>query len=76
MEIIKDITQLQWNKTSVTLGKFDGVHLGHRMLMENVAADLLVECFIPIGIAEVQQPVQNQFNLPWVCDSIVDDLIG
>ena len=36
MEIIKDITQVQWNKTSVTLGKFDGVHLGHRMLMENV----------------------------------------
>lgn len=36
MEIIKDITQVQWNKTSVTLGKFDGVHLGHRMLIENV----------------------------------------
>lgn len=36
MEIIKDITKVQWNKTSVTLGKFDGVHLGHRMLMENV----------------------------------------
>lgn len=36
MEIVKDITQVQWNKTSVTLGKFDGVHLGHRMLMENV----------------------------------------
>lgn len=38
MEIIKDITKIQWNKTSVTLGKFDGVHLGHRMLMENVIA--------------------------------------
>jgi len=36
MEIIKDITKVQWNKTSITLGKFDGVHLGHRMLMENV----------------------------------------
>lgn len=36
MEIIKDINQVKWNKTSVTLGKFDGVHLGHRMLMENV----------------------------------------
>ena len=36
MDIIKDITQVQWNKTSITLGKFDGVHLGHRMLMENV----------------------------------------
>lgn len=38
MEIIKDINKIQWNKTSVTLGKFDGVHLGHRMLMENVIA--------------------------------------
>jgi len=38
MEIIKDIHKIQWNKTSVTLGKFDGVHLGHRMLMENVIA--------------------------------------
>lgn len=36
MEIIKDINHVQWNNTSVTLGKFDGVHLGHRMLMENV----------------------------------------
>lgn len=38
MEIIKDINQIQWNKTSVTLGKFDGVHLGHRMLMDKVLA--------------------------------------
>ena len=38
MEIIKDINKIHWNKTSVTLGKFDGVHLGHRMLMENVLA--------------------------------------
>ncbi|MBO5176321.1 MAG: bifunctional riboflavin kinase/FAD synthetase [Lachnospiraceae bacterium] len=38
MEIIKDITKVQWNNTSITLGKFDGVHLGHRMLMENVIA--------------------------------------
>ena len=38
MEIIKNISKVQWNKTSVTLGKFDGVHLGHRMLMENVLA--------------------------------------
>ena len=36
MEIVKDIHSIQWNKTSVTLGKFDGVHLGHRMLMESV----------------------------------------
>ncbi len=38
MEIIKDINQIQWNKTSVTLGKFDGVHLGHRMLLDRVLA--------------------------------------
>ncbi len=38
MEIIKDIYQVQWNNTSVTLGKFDGVHLGHRMLMDRVLA--------------------------------------
>lgn len=38
MDIIKDIHKIQWNKTSITLGKFDGVHLGHRMLMENVIA--------------------------------------
>ncbi|MBR6643741.1 MAG: bifunctional riboflavin kinase/FAD synthetase [Lachnospiraceae bacterium] len=38
MEIINEITKIQWNKTSVTLGKFDGVHLGHRMLIENVVA--------------------------------------
>lgn len=38
MEIIKDINQIQWNMTSVTLGKFDGVHLGHRMLVDRVLA--------------------------------------
>ncbi|MBO5352689.1 MAG: bifunctional riboflavin kinase/FAD synthetase [Lachnospiraceae bacterium] len=36
MDIIKDINQIQWNKTSLTLGKFDGVHLGHRMLLDKV----------------------------------------
>ena len=36
MEIIKDINQIQWNKTAITLGKFDGVHLGHRKLMNKV----------------------------------------
>lgn len=38
MEIIKDIYQIQWNSSAVTLGKFDGVHLGHRLLMEKVLA--------------------------------------
>ena len=36
MDIIKDIHQVQWNKTSLTIGKFDGVHVGHRLLMERV----------------------------------------
>lgn len=38
MEIIKDIHQIQWNNTAVTLGKFDGVHIGHRVLMDKVLA--------------------------------------
>lgn len=37
MEIISDIIKVQWNKTSLTIGKFDGLHLGHRMLLEYVA---------------------------------------
>lgn len=36
MEIIRDLSQVQWNKTSITLGKFDGVHTGHRMLIDKV----------------------------------------
>ncbi len=44
MEIINDIHQIQWNKTSVTLGKFDGVHLGHRMLMDKVLAAKQTGC--------------------------------
>ncbi len=36
MDIIKNINNVQWNKTSVTLGKFDGVHTGHRMLVDKV----------------------------------------
>ena len=36
MEIIRDVKAVQWNKTSITLGKFDGVHTGHRMLIDRV----------------------------------------
>ena len=44
MEIIKDIKNVQWNRSSITLGKFDGVHLGHRMLMENVVMAKKNDC--------------------------------
>lgn len=44
MEIIKDIYQTQWNNTALTLGKFDGVHVGHRMLMDQVLASSAVGC--------------------------------
>ena len=36
MEIIRDITKSQWNSTSLTIGKFDGVHSGHQILMQKV----------------------------------------
>lgn len=39
MEIIRDITKSQWNRTSLTIGKFDGVHLGHQTLIQKVLQD-------------------------------------
>lgn len=36
MEIIRDITKKQWNHTALTIGKFDGVHLGHQTLIQKV----------------------------------------
>ena len=39
MEIIRDITKSQWNSTSLTIGKFDGVHSGHQILMQKVLQD-------------------------------------
>ncbi len=37
MEYIKDLEGFKIEeKTAVTLGKFDGIHLGHQMLMKNV----------------------------------------
>lgn len=39
MEIIRDITKSQWNGTSLTIGKFDGVHVGHQTLINKVLQD-------------------------------------
>ena len=34
MQIINDINEVQLNNTIITLGKFDGNHIGHRLLFE------------------------------------------
>lgn len=38
MEIIREIQQTKWNNTALTIGKFDGVHIGHRILLDKVLA--------------------------------------
>lgn len=39
MKIIRDITKSQWERTSLTIGKFDGVHSGHQILIQKVLQD-------------------------------------
>mgnify|MGYP003784479389 CR=1 FL=1 len=36
MEYIKDNTDFQYNNSAVTLGKFDGIHLGHQYLIKQI----------------------------------------
>lgn len=36
MEIIKDINQIKWENTAITIGKFDGIHIGHQKLLHKV----------------------------------------
>lgn len=36
MRIFKDITHLKLNNTAVAIGKFDGIHKGHRLIMNEL----------------------------------------
>ena len=38
MEYRKEVTKEFTKPTAVTLGKFDGIHLGHRLLIQEVIA--------------------------------------
>lgn len=66
MEIIKDITQITWNKTAITLGKFDGVHLGHQKLIKKIVDAGRNECISTVVTFDrfpsqvlMHQPVQS-----------------
>ena len=39
MEIISNTTEFQLNKdTAVAIGKFDGIHIGHKRLLQEILA--------------------------------------
>ena len=36
MKVIHNL-EFQWNQTAVCIGKFDGIHRGHRLLLQEAA---------------------------------------
>ncbi|MCM1123155.1 MAG: bifunctional riboflavin kinase/FAD synthetase [Eubacterium sp.] len=49
MQIIEHTTDFQLNqKTAVAIGKFDGIHLGHRKLLSKIIEQKKEECFATV----------------------------
>ncbi|MDE6208313.1 MAG: bifunctional riboflavin kinase/FAD synthetase [Lachnospiraceae bacterium] len=38
MQIIRNVENFELNNTAIAIGKFDGIHKGHRLIMEELAA--------------------------------------
>lgn len=38
MKIISESEKIPWKKTAVTIGKFDGIHIGHQKLLNEICA--------------------------------------
>lgn len=63
MEIIKEIQTIPWKDTALTIGKFDGVHIGHRILLDKVLAAKNQKCvptvfsfdMLPVNFLKHQQ---------------------
>ncbi len=59
IEIVRDISQFKHQKkTAVTVGKFDGLHLGHQLLIKNIIGK---EDLIPLLFTFSNSP-RNLFN--------------
>lgn len=68
MKIINDLSQIQDESFSLTIGNFDGVHLGHRSLINSLkdqsrssGLKIAVMTFIPHPIEILGQSVRNYF---------------